>query len=185
MRALTSPQQMAALYASSFEACAVLASPGNAAPERVMAGFRVQATQVALGLQAVVERAACERAALIVEGVHLVPGLLPQPRRNVLSVPLLLVVRSADEHRRRFLARAQETFGQRAAARYLGCFEEIRALQAGLEAAARELRVPVLESDAPELLPRALGLIERAATSGGDTPTPPTPNDPPYRATTP
>ncbi len=77
MRALFSHELMPTLHASSFEAGSVLREPPS--KDEVVVGFREQTAAVAVGVQALVERAAMEGTHLIIEGAHVVPGL-PRPR---------------------------------------------------------------------------------------------------------
>src|SRR3990172_6573332 len=71
MRAVFSRELMPTLYTSSYEAGDVLREP----PPRdaVVVGFREQVSAVAVGLDALLERAAVERMSMIIEGAHVVP----------------------------------------------------------------------------------------------------------------
>src|SRR6187399_2695858 len=71
MRALFSRELMPPLHASSFEAGSVLREPPS--KDAVIVGFREQTAAVAVGVQALVERAAMEGTHLIIEGAHVVP----------------------------------------------------------------------------------------------------------------
>ena len=79
MRAFFAAALMPALHYSSFEAAAG-PEDADARPrrrsDRALYGFIQQAEQVAVGAAAVVERAVLEGLSTVVEGVHLVPGLI-------------------------------------------------------------------------------------------------------------
>ena len=87
MRALFSHELMPTLHASSFEAGSVLREPPS--KDEVVVGFREQTAAVAVGVQALVERAAMEGTHLIIEGAHVVPGFLDlEPwRERILCTP--------------------------------------------------------------------------------------------------
>jgi len=83
---------------------------------------------------AIVDRAIEERISLIVEGVHMVPGMLAsvgakERMKEVLLLQMVVAVNDAALHRSHFLVREQETSGRRAIARYLRGFDEIREIQ--------------------------------------------------------
>ena len=80
------------------------------------------------------DRAIEERTSLVVEGVHMVPGMLAsagaeERMAEVLLLPMVVAVSDAELHRSHFLVREQETSGRRAIARYLRGFDEIRKIQ--------------------------------------------------------
>jgi 2-phosphoglycerate kinase len=106
-------------------------------------GFAEQAELVGTGVEAIVDRAGAERTPLVVEGVHAVPGGLPSPVRDTcVAVDALIVVEDEETHRAHFAMRG----AARPAERYLGRFEEIRALQDHLVARAREEGVAVIDN---------------------------------------
>jgi 2-phosphoglycerate kinase len=128
MRALFSIELMPTLHASSFEAGSVLReSPSR---DAVVVGFREQTAAVAVGVQALVERAALEGTHLIIEGAHVVPGFLELDawRERILAVPVIVTVEDEDMHRSHFAVRASDHSG-RPAQRYLDRFEDIRRVQ--------------------------------------------------------
>ena len=92
MRALFSHELMPTLHASSFEAGSVLREPPS--KDEVVVGFREQTAAVAVGVQALVERAAMEGTHLIIEGAHVVPGFLDlEPwRERILAVPVVVTI---------------------------------------------------------------------------------------------
>ncbi len=143
MRALFSHELMPALHASSFEAGSVLREPPSR--EAVVVGFREQTAAVAVGVQALVERAAMEGTHLIIEGAHVVPGfveLAPWAER-ILAVPLVVTIEEEDLHRGHFSMRASEHSG-RPAQRYLDHFEDIRRVQRYIKTQALSHGVPVI-----------------------------------------
>jgi 2-phosphoglycerate kinase len=143
MRALFSHDLMPALHASSFEAGSVLREPPS--KDAVIVGFREQTAAVAVGVQALVERAALEGTHLIVEGAHVVPGFVDHDpwRERILAVPVVVTIEEEEVHRSHFAVRASEHVG-RPAQRYLDRFADIRRVQRYIKSQALTHGVPVI-----------------------------------------
>lgn len=142
MRAFFSQDFMPAIHQSSFEA-------GDAYPDAddpLEFGFLQQARNVLVGVRASSERALEEGWSLVLEGVHLVPGVvdLPEPDQAV-SVFVVLSIEDEEEHLRHFRFREEGT--ERPESRYLGRFDDIRRLQEVVVARARRAGVPVIENE--------------------------------------
>src|SRR6266536_6647398 len=107
MRALFTSELMPTLYTSSFEADSALREPPPRPLDRVIVGFREQTAAVAVGIRALVERAAVEGTSLVIEGAHVVPGFvdLASYRDRVLAVPVVVTVEDENVHRSHFVAR--------------------------------------------------------------------------------
>ena len=143
LRAFFTHEAMPSVHHSAFEAGGV-------------EGYRTQAERVAIGVSAIVERAAREAKPVLVEGVHVMPGTLEgELRGRCVPVEAVLVVEDAELHRGHFSRRPG-----RPAERYLGRFDEIRALQAYLaERAVREGVAVIDNQNADETLGRLMGLV--------------------------
>lgn len=130
MRSMFSPELMPTLYTSSFQADAALREPPNKSGDALILGFREQTAAVAVGLNALIERAALEGTSIIIEGAHVVPGFFDIERHGdrILAVPLVLTVEDEEAHRGHFAARSSET-ASRPAQRYAAGFDNIRRLQ--------------------------------------------------------
>ena len=74
MRSMFSPELMPTLHTSSFEADAALREPPTRLADPLIVGFREQTAAVAVGINALIERAALEGTSIIIEGAHVVPG---------------------------------------------------------------------------------------------------------------
>ncbi len=134
MRAFFSESLMPAIHHSSYEAGASVRIPLGAGMDSGMVGFMEQVDVVNVGVLALVDRALKERTSLIVEGVHMVPGMLAsagarERMSDALLLQLVVAVEDPHLHRSHFLVREQETSGRRAIARYLKNFDEIRKIQ--------------------------------------------------------
>jgi 2-phosphoglycerate kinase len=129
------------LSRSSFELDQGFASNGAARH----AEFERQAQQVLVGVRAEIERAAKEGTSMIVEGIHLFPGLVDvHALSDSLVVQVVVTVGDPDQHAHRFELRAGAS--QRPAERYDESLETIRDLQEHLVANARRNGIPVVEN---------------------------------------
>ena len=135
MRAFFSETLMPSIHYSSYDSDRAVRIPleGSGLDSHVV-GFMEQVEMVNVGVQAVLDRSIKERTSLVVEGVHIVPGMLAAARgrgaaEDALILPMVVAVTDADLHRSHFLVREQETSGRRMVARYLRGFEEIRRIQ--------------------------------------------------------
>jgi len=144
MRSLFAPDLMPALYNSSFSAFERLRIPLPPTTDKVIVGFLEQAAMVTVGIRALVERAVTERTNFIVEGAHVVPGILdPKFRKDAFIVQMVLSVEDSKMHRSHFEIREVETEGARPFSRYLNSFDNIRKIQDYILELAREQNVPV------------------------------------------
>lgn len=148
IRAFFTPSSMPYVHVSSFEA----GGPGGDAE----AGFLEQTKQVLVGVEASIERAMHEGWSMVIEGVHLVPGMVPTEIDGALLVHAVLRVEEADTHRGRFMIRDSATGGLRAMDKYLDQIDEIRRLQECIVERAERHGVPVLESTSLERATSAL-----------------------------
>ena len=143
MRAVFSPELMPSLHASSFEAGEALREPPSR--DALVVGFREQTAAVAVGVNALLDRAAMEGTSLIIEGAHVVPGFVDPAAwgDRVLAVPVILTVEEEDAHRSHFAARAADHAG-RSADRYVKQFENIRRVQRYIKSQALSHGVPII-----------------------------------------
>jgi len=175
MRAFFAPGLMPALHYSSFEAGGGLKMPmpDPEQDDRALYGFIQQAEQVAVGAAAVVERAVLEGLSTVVEGVHLVPGLVEVPEHRAATVvQVLLTIQDEEAHQAHFVARDFRSGGVRPLDRYLRSFGEIRRIQDYLVGRAERMGVPIVDgNDGEEALRSVLDLIlERATAAPGAVP---------------
>jgi len=142
MRAFFSNAFMPSIHQSSFEA-------GDAFPDAddpLEFGFLQQARNVNVGVRASSERAFHEGWSLVLEGVHLVPGMVEVPGPDLaVSVFVVLSIEDEDEHSRHFRFREEDS--ERPESRYLERFADIRRLQEVIVARAHRLGVPVIENE--------------------------------------
>jgi len=164
MRAMFSRQLMPSLHASSFEAGSVLREPPGR--DAAIVGFREQTAAVAVGIHALIDRAAVEGTSIILEGAHIVPGFfeLTQWQERILAVPVIFTVEDEDVHRSHFVARWADQAG-RPAARYLAGFENIRRIQRYVKSQALAHSVPVIPNyDFDHSIATVIDLVMEKAT---------------------
>ena len=147
MRAMFSGELMPTLYTSSFEADSALREPPGRPADPVIVGFREQTAAVAVGIRALIERAALEGTSVIIEGAHLVPGFLDvwTFAERVVPVPLVVTVEDEELHRSHFAARSADS-SARPFGRYLTNFENIRRVQKYIKSQALSHGWPIVPS---------------------------------------
>jgi 2-phosphoglycerate kinase len=175
MRALFSRELMPTLYTSSFDADSALREPPPRPADKVIVGFREQTAAIAVGIAALIERAAIEGTSVIIEGAHVVPGFvdLAPWKDRVLPVPLVVVVEDVEVHASHFVVRSADS-AARPMDRYQNGFENIRKVQKYIKSQALSHGVPVIPN---HNLDQALGAVidlvvdrvtDRAASGGLD-----------------
>jgi 2-phosphoglycerate kinase len=127
LRHAISPDLLPSLHKSSYEITPQDMRVPVTEEETVLSGYRAQASQVSVGVEALVDRGLKEGKNMVVEGVHLAPEIILnryQDHPNVCS----LVVYLSDEsiHRARFHMRALSTSIRRPAEEYIAHIREIR-----------------------------------------------------------
>lgn len=160
LRAFFSHDFMPAVHYSSFEAGQAVDLLADRGADADLVGFIRQTESVGTGVAAIVDRACQEGTPMVLEGVHLVPGMLNEDlRRRCVPVEAVLVVQDDESHRGRFSVRG----GDRPAERYLAGFERIRKLQDFLVERAGAAGTPVIENDnIDKSLPRVMDLVLEA-----------------------
>ena len=146
MRAFFSSEFMPAIHHSSFEAGRATASDEDEGNEAVIDGFMEQTREVLVGVRAAIDRALEEGWSMVLEGVHLVPGMLPKEIKGALVVECVLAIDDAEAHASHFWIRDTDSDGVRPYEKYLDAFDDIRLIQTYILGRARKHRVPVVEN---------------------------------------
>lgn len=164
MRAILSPMLVPGLHDHSFRGMVVGGQVLSDPRERVLAGFRQQTSQVAVGIRAVIQRAVYENAHIIIEGTHLVPPFeqyLP-PGAHAHLAGFLLAVPDEAEHRRRFPERSHRA-PARSAGVYLDAFQSVRWIHEDMLHQAEEAEAVVLSnSDITKTMRAAVDILSRS-----------------------
>jgi 2-phosphoglycerate kinase len=161
MRAFFSADFMPAIHYSSFEA-------GEARdeddPDRVVHGFLDQTRNVLVGVRAAIDRVMQEGWSMVLEGVHLVPGMVPTEIEGALVVQFVLAIEDVEAHAAHFWMRDSTTGGVRGFDRYLDALGDIRAIQDHIVSRAEKAGVPVIENGNIELaIAQAMELVLESA----------------------
>jgi 2-phosphoglycerate kinase len=148
MRAFFSTEFMPAIHHSSFEAGRALAGEDEdrADAKAVLDGFLEQTREVLVGVRAAIDRALEEGWSMVLEGVHLVPGMLPREIEGALVVQCVLSIDDAEAHASHFWIRDTDSEGVRPYEKYLEAFDDIRLIQTYILGRARKHGVPVIEN---------------------------------------
>jgi 2-phosphoglycerate kinase len=164
MRALFSPEFMPSVHYSSFEAGEALPAPEKEAGDALLLGFMDQARQVLVGVQASVDRALEEGWSMVLEGIHLVPGMM-RPIEGALVVQVVIAIDDENVHEQHFWIRDAVTFGIRPLDKYLERLADIRHIQDFIREEAERSGVPVIQNGSIEQAIRAVIelVLERVA----------------------
>jgi 2-phosphoglycerate kinase len=178
MRAFFSATLMPSIHYSSYEAGKAVRIPVGPDLDAGVLGFMEQVEMVSVGVRAIIDRAIKERTSLVVEGVHVVPGMLglgkaQERMSDVLLLSLVVSVQDAELHRSHFMVREQQTSGKRVLARYLRGFGEIRKIQSFfLERAATEGTLVVenisIDDAVGTVVDALYGIIEETEVRAGE-----------------
>jgi 2-phosphoglycerate kinase len=144
MRAFFSPEFMPTIHFSSFEAGQALDEEVTGDP--MVLGFVDQCRHVCVGVEAALRRALTEGWSMVLEGVHLVPGMLPVELEGALLVHVVIEIGDEDVHRMHFQTRDMSTGGIRAMDKYVQHLGDIRRVQTYIASRARRESVPVVEN---------------------------------------
>jgi 2-phosphoglycerate kinase len=144
MRAFLSRRFMPSIHRSSFDV------PDEDELSDVLGAFVEQTQNVLIGVRAVIDRALQEGWSLVLEGVHLVPGMLPKVE-GALVVHCVLAIEDEDMHAAHFWVRDASSEGLRPVQKYLDALPDIRLVQEFVVEQARRAGVPVIENGSIEL----------------------------------
>ena len=157
MRAFLTHDFMPAIHYSSFE---VPAEEGLGTVE----SFVEQTRNVLIGVRGVIDRALQEGWSLVLEGVHLVPGMLP-PIEGAMVVHCVLAIEDEDLHESHFWVRDTSSEGLRPVQKYLDALGDIRIVQDFILDQAQSSGVPVIENGSIEL---SIGTVMELVLSGAE-----------------
>jgi 2-phosphoglycerate kinase len=165
MRAFFAEEFMPTIHYSSFKAWEALPEAEREEGDPLTRGFLQQTKNVLVGVRASIERALEEGWSMVLEGVHLVPGMLPLEIEGALVIQCLLVVYNEEVHASNFFVRDLTTEGVRPVEKYLHNLGEIRQVQDFLLKRARKSGVPVIEN---ENVDRAVGGVIELVLEGAE-----------------
>ena len=148
MRAFFAKEFMPSIHYSSFEAALGLSkAEEEESGDAALLGFLDQTRNVLTGVDAALQRALDEGWSMVLEGVHLVPGMIATDFRDAIVVHCVLAIRDEEIHRTHFWIRDETSDGVRPSDRYLAGLPEIRSIQSYLVDRAVRHDVPVIENE--------------------------------------
>jgi 2-phosphoglycerate kinase len=169
MRAFFSKEFMPSIHYSSFEAGLGLSkAEEEESGDAALLGFLDQTRNVLTGVEAALQRALDEGWSMVLEGVHLVPGMITTELRGAVVVHCVLAIEDEEIHRTHFWIRDTDSDGIRPFDRYLSGLPEIRMIQEYVLERARRFDVPVIQNESQtEAIAAVVDLVleqaERAA----------------------
>jgi 2-phosphoglycerate kinase len=167
MRAFFSRDFMPTVHYSSFEADQAVPEDEEVT-DRLVHGFLEQTRNVLVGVNAALDRALTEGHSMALEGVHVVPGLVPASLEGAIVSQCVIAIEDEEEHARHFYVRDADSDGVRPHQKYLDALPEIRRLQDYLVSRAHDAGVPVVEnSDRERAVDNVLRLVLDAVERAG------------------
>jgi 2-phosphoglycerate kinase len=147
MRAFFSREFMPSVHYSSFDAALALTkAEEDESGDAALLGFLDQTRNVLVGVEAAIDRALEEGWSMVLEGVHLVPGMLAPVRPGALVVQCVVAISNEELHRSHFWIRDAVSEGLRPLEKYIEGMPEIRLIQDAILDRARRFDVPVIEN---------------------------------------
>ncbi len=146
MRMMFSHDLLPAIHYSSFEAWKEY--PKQADNTRaVIPAFKEQTVRVLVGVKALLERAVNENTSIIIDGVHLVPGLMTfkEFEERAYVVPVVISTLNRDRYLERFPLRQSQS-RSRSAKRYRANFDSILQIQDYILEMADNHDIPIVEN---------------------------------------
>jgi 2-phosphoglycerate kinase len=165
MRALFSPEFLPVIHRSSFDAGKVLPTAQEEEVDPLLHGFLEQTRHVLVGVQAAIERSLEEGWSMVLEGVHLVPGMLPREIPGALAVECVIAIDNEETHAGHFWIRDLSSDGVRPLGKYLDRMGDIRYLQDFIVERAHVEGVPVIENSDRE---KAIGTVMELVLAAAD-----------------
>jgi 2-phosphoglycerate kinase len=145
MRAFFSREFMPSVHYSSFEArLGLTRAEEEESGDPTLLGFLDQTRNVLVGVEAAIDRALDEGMSMVLEGVHLVPGMIDVDPRRAVIVHCVVAVEDEDLHRSNFWVRDSASEGLRPLEKYIEALPEIRLIQGFLLERAHRHDVPVI-----------------------------------------
>jgi 2-phosphoglycerate kinase len=165
MRAFFSHEFMPSIHYSSFEAkLALTRAEEEESGDAAILGFLDQTRNVLVGAQAALERATTEHWSMVLEGVHLVPGMVGTDFPGAFVVQCVVAIEDETLHRSHFWVREYATDGLRPLDKYLDALPRIRQIQDYIVERAARHDVAVIQNDSLDrAIAEVLDLVLRRA----------------------
>ncbi|HIH35932.1 MAG TPA: hypothetical protein HA255_05725 [Methanosphaera sp.] len=146
VRGVIGPDYAPALHKSSYDAYTTLRDSFNYDNEEklIEAGFEEHASFVIPAIEKVIKRSIKDKESIVIEGVHLVPGLLDTKQfENEAHVHFFILTADKEDHQERFISRA---IAIKRGGAQLDYFRENRIINDYLIFKANTMSVPVINN---------------------------------------
>lgn len=147
VRGIIGPDYAPALHKSSFDAYTTLRDKDrykNNGNSLINAGFEEHASFVIPAIEKVIKRAVDDFDSVVIEGVHLVPGLINIDKfKKDASIHFFILTADEEIHKERFVKRAMKI---KRGGKHLEYFKENREINNYLVKQAKEHGVPVINN---------------------------------------
>lgn len=163
VRGIIGPEYAPALHKSSFDAYVTLRDKqrfeGNT-EGLISTGFEEHASFVIPAIEKVITRAVNDSDDVVIEGVHLVPGLINiEQFKDVASIHFFVLTTDEEVHKERFVKRAMAI---KRGGKHLEYFKENRIINNYLVKQAVEHDIPVINNlDIENTIKRMLSLVKQ------------------------
>ncbi len=108
----------------------------------ILHGYYTQVRKISFGINSMIKRAIRENESIIIEGVHIFPGLFEKHEN---TFEYFLDIKDKNIHKLRFYRR-EGANSLRPASRYLKYFKEIRAIRRFITDEAKKTKIPIIEA---------------------------------------
>ena len=166
VRGIIGKEYAPALHSSSYDAYKHIRNKNrfNSYDELVSAGFDEHASYVIPGLEKIIQRAITDYDDIIIEGVHMVPGLINVEQfEDDANIYFFVLSPDEESHKERFVKRAVEIHR---GGKQLDFFRENRIIHDHLLSQAEANNVHVIHSETIEkTLERILSIINRSTAT--------------------
>lgn len=146
VRGVIGPDYAPALHKSSYDAYTTLRDSFNYESEEklIEAGFEEHASFVIPAIEKVIKRSIKDKESIVIEGVHIVPGLLDTKQfENEAHVHFFILTADKEDHQERFISRA---IAIKRGGAQLDYFRENRIINDYLIYKAKTMSVPVINN---------------------------------------
>lgn len=166
VRGIIGKEYAPALHSSSYDAYKNLRNKNryNSYDELVSAGFDEHASYVIPALEKIIQRAITDYDDIIIEGVHLVPGLINTEQfKDYANIYFFILSSDEESHKERFVKRAIQIHR---GGKQLDFFKENRIIHNHLLTQAKANGVNVINSESIEkTLDKILSIINKSCTT--------------------
>ncbi|MFH1786092.1 MAG: hypothetical protein ABH829_00360 [archaeon] len=144
LRTLFSETILPDIYLSTYDAWEAVKIPIAPGEDKVAVGYIEQVKHVSVGIDAIIQRARKEGKDVVIEGIHILPGMFKYERDDLSISTVVLTVNNKDEHRLRISQRG--VYSSRESTEYLKRFDNIRNIQHFINEQASSRGVPVIDN---------------------------------------